>query len=337
MWNVCACVREGNREQKMCLRMFQTLSRRTGNNWGWATFGSAIDKQNPRNDRENATNAGTRSATNAKINIAEELGISKDMTHTIVRDDLGKRKICSRFVLHKFTDEQKAKRMETSGDFISMCDQDPLLLENIVTEMRHGATSSIRKQNGNRWRGVHRLPRDQKRVFSKTPRPEHCWSPSSTTKTFIRNLFLQVKPSRPHFTRQFWTDCSSVFGGFGQSCTRLENRCYSTIKPLHTERSVCANSWLRRCCCAWSSDLCPRSGSCGLLSVSPHEGGHQRWKFCERVKRVLWRMVTILKDNKENLFVSFFFFLFSGRIHRTFLDTPCKTSLKDDSRPYFEE
>ena len=34
---------------------------------------------------------------------------------------------------HKLTDEQKEKRMETSGDFISMCDYDPLLLENIVT------------------------------------------------------------------------------------------------------------------------------------------------------------------------------------------------------------
>ena len=65
--------------------------------------------------------------------IAEELDISKDTAHIIVRDDLGKRKICSRFVPHELTDEQKAKRMETSEDFISMCDQDPLLLENIFT------------------------------------------------------------------------------------------------------------------------------------------------------------------------------------------------------------
>ena len=65
--------------------------------------------------------------------IAEELGISKDTAHTIFRDDLGEWKICSQFVPHKFTDEQKAKRMETSGDFIFMCDPDPLLLENIVT------------------------------------------------------------------------------------------------------------------------------------------------------------------------------------------------------------
>ena len=65
--------------------------------------------------------------------IAEELGISKYMAHTIIHADLGKWKICSRFVLHKLIDKQKAKWMKISGDFISMCDQDPLLSENIVT------------------------------------------------------------------------------------------------------------------------------------------------------------------------------------------------------------
>ena len=38
---------------------------------------------------------------------AEELGISKDTALTIVHDDLGKRKICSLFIPHKLTDEQK--------------------------------------------------------------------------------------------------------------------------------------------------------------------------------------------------------------------------------------
>ena len=74
----------------------------------------------------------TRSATDLRL-IGDDLGISRDMAHTIVRDDLGKRKIWSRFVPHKLTEEQKAKRMETSRDLISTCDQDPLLLENIVT------------------------------------------------------------------------------------------------------------------------------------------------------------------------------------------------------------
>ena len=45
--------------------------------------------------------------------IREELGISKYTAHIIVRDDLGKRKICSWIVPHKLTDEPKAKWMET--------------------------------------------------------------------------------------------------------------------------------------------------------------------------------------------------------------------------------
>ena len=47
--------------------------------------------------------------------IVEELGIIKDTAHTIVRDDLGKRKICSRFEPHKLTDQQKEERMESLG------------------------------------------------------------------------------------------------------------------------------------------------------------------------------------------------------------------------------
>ena len=169
------------------------------------------------------------------------------MAHTIVRDDLGKRKICSRFALHKLTDEQKIKCMETSGDFISMCDQDPLLLENILTgdetwcyqfDPESKRQSMVLCSLTSPW---------PKGVICKNPRSKHCWLPSSTTKiSSIRNLFLQVKPSILHFTMQFWTDCYSVSGGFGQSYTRLENRCYSTIIPLHTVRSMCANSWCRR-------------------------------------------------------------------------------------------
>ena len=65
--------------------------------------------------------------------MAEELGISKDTVHTIVRENLAKRKICSQFVPHKLTDKQKAKWIKTSGDFIAMYDQDPSFLQTIVT------------------------------------------------------------------------------------------------------------------------------------------------------------------------------------------------------------
>ena len=119
-------------------------------------------------------------------------------------------------------------------------------------EMRPGATNSIQKQNGNRWSAVQWRPNDQKES-SANPRSKHCWSPSSATKSSsIKNLFLPIKPLvMSHFTRQFWTDCYSVSGGFGRSCAGLENGCCSTIMNLHTLRSVCVDAWLR-CRCAWS-------------------------------------------------------------------------------------
>ena len=61
-----------------------------------------------------------------------------------------------------------------------------------------------------------------------------------------KDFFLQENPLLPHYTRQFWTYCYSVSGGFGQSCTGLENGCCSTIMPLYTVRFVCAKFWLRR-------------------------------------------------------------------------------------------
>lgn len=59
--------------------------------------------------------------------IVEKLGV-EDTVHTS-----SVMMAYSRFVSHKVIDEQKAKRMETSGHLIFICDQDPFLLQTIVT------------------------------------------------------------------------------------------------------------------------------------------------------------------------------------------------------------
>ena len=66
--------------------------------------------------------------------IAEELKISKGRVSTIVHKHLGKQKICAWFVLHMLTNDQKQTQIETSGDFIDMCDQNLQFLETIITE-----------------------------------------------------------------------------------------------------------------------------------------------------------------------------------------------------------
>lgn len=106
--------------------------------------------------------------------MAEELSISKDTVRTIVRENLGKRKICSRFVPHMLTDDQKAKRKEAAGDLITCVIGIHPFCEPSSQGMRPGATSSIRIPSGNRWNGVHRLPRDPKSIAVKSPRSRQC-------------------------------------------------------------------------------------------------------------------------------------------------------------------
>ena len=71
--------------------------------------------------------------------------------------------------------------------------------------MRPGATSSIRNPSGNRWNGVHRLPRDPKRVACKTPRSRQLRLLSSSRSWRVRrvscSLILKVKLVPPSLPR----------------------------------------------------------------------------------------------------------------------------------------
>lgn len=69
---------------------------------------------------------------------AEELSIGKEIVRTIVCENLWKRKIRSRFVPHRLTEEQKEKRMQCAIDFISVS---PRLL--FSSYHRHGAWNLV--------------------------------------------------------------------------------------------------------------------------------------------------------------------------------------------------
>jgi hypothetical protein len=63
----------------------------------------------------------------------EELEISRETIRSFLVEDLGKRKICARFVPHYLADEQKALRLQTCQEFIQSVDDDRSLLGSIVT------------------------------------------------------------------------------------------------------------------------------------------------------------------------------------------------------------
>ena len=64
--------------------------------------------------------------------ITDRLNIGKKTVHRIVTEDLGKRKICARFVPHALTTEQKQERVVYCQDLLLM-GQDERFWENIIT------------------------------------------------------------------------------------------------------------------------------------------------------------------------------------------------------------
>jgi len=64
--------------------------------------------------------------------IADRLNIGKETVHWIVTEDVGKRKICARFVPHALTTEQKQERVVYCQDLLLM-GQDEYFGENIIT------------------------------------------------------------------------------------------------------------------------------------------------------------------------------------------------------------
>ena len=65
--------------------------------------------------------------------IAESLNIPKTVVLQILREYLGKRKLCARIVPHFFTPEQREDRVTSCQDIIAMADADKNFFNKIIT------------------------------------------------------------------------------------------------------------------------------------------------------------------------------------------------------------
>lgn len=71
---------------------------------------------------------------NASLKMMEEaLDINRETIRTILHEDLGKTKVCARFVPHELTDEQKAARLQHCRDLVATARNDPNFMRSIVT------------------------------------------------------------------------------------------------------------------------------------------------------------------------------------------------------------
>jgi hypothetical protein len=88
--------------------------------------------------------------------IAESLNIP--VVLQILREDLGKRKLCERFVPHSLTSEQRENRVTTCQDIIAIADADKNFLTKLLQEMKPGVLPMTPKQSDRVLNGSVRHP-----------------------------------------------------------------------------------------------------------------------------------------------------------------------------------
>ncbi|KAJ8949243.1 hypothetical protein NQ318_022756 [Aromia moschata] len=65
--------------------------------------------------------------------ISETLDITKTIVHEIVSESLGIRKVCAKLVPKVLTDDQKARRVETSQELLDTCEDNLAFLDDVIT------------------------------------------------------------------------------------------------------------------------------------------------------------------------------------------------------------
>jgi histone-lysine N-methyltransferase SETMAR len=100
---------------------------------------------------------------------AESLNIPKTVVLRILKEDLGKRKLCVRFVPHSLTPEQREDRVTSCQDIIAMVDADKHFFNKIIMEDGTWcfAYDPETKRQSSEWVGE-TSPRPKKLKFQKS-------------------------------------------------------------------------------------------------------------------------------------------------------------------------
>ena len=81
-----------------------------------------------------------------------------DVVLQILREDLGKRKLCERFVPQSLTPEQREDRVTSCQDISMMADADKNFLTKLLQEVKPGALKMTPKQSDRVLNGLVRHP-----------------------------------------------------------------------------------------------------------------------------------------------------------------------------------
>jgi hypothetical protein len=103
----------------------------------------------------------------------EKLEISRETILKILVEDLGKRKICARFVPYCLTEKQKALRLQTSQEFIQYLYDDRSLLDSIVTGDETCCFQYDSQTKGKTWNAARQALQDTKHFDFKSQKQNY--------------------------------------------------------------------------------------------------------------------------------------------------------------------
>ena len=90
--------------------------------------------------------------------IAESFNIPKTVVLQIMKEDLGKRKLCVRFVPHSLTSGEREDQVTSCQDNIMITDADKMFLKKLLWEMKPGVLPMTPKQSDRVLNGLVRHP-----------------------------------------------------------------------------------------------------------------------------------------------------------------------------------
>jgi len=101
--------------------------------------------------------------------VPDTLGITKTVVLRILIEDLKKRKLCSRFVLHALSREQMDERVATCEDLLNMINGDKKFLEKVITGDESWCFTYVpeKTRQSSEWVDEH-SPRPKKLLFQKS-------------------------------------------------------------------------------------------------------------------------------------------------------------------------
>jgi hypothetical protein len=149
-----------------------SISRRKGSGRKWRErWPSKIDS----NWGKHCCSFGQKWPSNGIKNDSRIFEHPQDCSSSVLKEDLGKRTLCARFVPHPFTPDQREDRVTSCQDIIAMADADKIFLTTLLQERRPGVLPMTPKQSDRVLNGLVRHPLGRRNWNSKSPASRPCW------------------------------------------------------------------------------------------------------------------------------------------------------------------